>query len=629
MCGIAGCLERRPHPARDRTVVKMIQTLSHRGPDGQGFWKGFGGRVHLGHCRLSIVDLSPTGGQPMASGDGRYLIVFNGEIYNYVELRQELAEAQIQFRGTSDTEILLEGIAHWGLAETLNRLVGMFAFGLWDNVEKRLVLVRDRVGKKPLYYLTRKDSFFFASELKALNGLGQPSLTLDEDSVYQYLTFGFVPAPRTIYKEAAEVPAGHYVTICSELDLKSQAYWTLPLDQKRQITFAEALEEAEQTLRDAVKIRLRADVPVGCFLSGGIDSGLLTALASLQLTQPLKTFTVSFKEASFDESPLANLVAQRYGTEHHVMVLSPNLAEVLPKIAQAYDEPLADASIIPSYCIAQEARKLLKVVLIGDGGDELFGGYRRQLAMKWFSQMQGGLDLIPESLWRRLANLLPQPKAFRSRYAFTHRFVRGMVRDPFERYIAWCVDGFTEAEKVQLYSERGKHRRSSTRLLREKFGALLHLHPLDHFMAMDFLLNMHDDMLVKIDIATMAHGLEGRNPFLDHRLVEFAQSLPPAVRLRGFTTKPILRELAKKYLPPEVAGAPKRGFEVPLISWLRHDLFESVYDTCLAAGGIVTSLFNRTYVEDLLFERLDLDPDRWSKRVFTLFMLALWEKANR
>lgn len=630
MCGIVGSFFPEPRdPKSSLTAVRcMIQALKHRGPDGQGDWAADSGRVFLGHCRLAIIDLSAAGQQPMASRDGRYIICFNGEIYNYLELKQELQGEGILFRSHSDTEVLLEGIARWGIDRALNKLVGMFALALWDNLANRLFLARDRAGKKPLYYHQSQAALHFASEHKAFKVLPEAKLTYDEASIYHYLSFGYVPAPRTIYREVAEVPAGHYLEVTSGLQTTVKSYWRPDWAGQRRVGFAAAVEETESLLQEAVRVRLRADVPVGCFLSGGIDSGLLTAFASMELDRPLQTFTVSFREGSFDESPLARLVAERYQTEHHVIRLSPQLREVLPRVIRAYDDPLADASIIPSYCISQEARKLLKVVLNGEGGDELFGGYRRQLAMKLFSQARPLLGLIPPAGWRKLSQLLPAPQEFRSRYAFVHRFLRGMGQDAYDRYLAWTMDGFTDEEKKGLYRLGNRVNDSSVQFLRQAFEPLSDLPPFQHFLALDFLLNMHDDMLVKMDISTMAHGLEGRNPFLDHRLVEWAIGLPPEVKLKGARTKPLLRDLAHRYLPQEVATAPKRGFEIPLIEWLRGDLREMAYDYCLASGSLTMGLFKRSYLEELLAERLPLDPDRWSRRVFTLLVLAMWEETH-
>ena len=603
--------------------------LAHRGPDDYGFWADPSGQILLGHCRLAIIDLSVDGHQPMVSSCKRYTVSFNGEIYNYVELKDELENLGSRFRGNSDTEVLLEAVSYWGIFKALNKFIGMFAIALWDNDEKRLILARDRAGKKPLYYLRNQESLYFVSELKALKVVDGLRFQLDYDSIYQYLTFGYIPAPKTIYKDVLKVPAGHYITFDHSLSPKIEPYWNIVWEKKRQISFDDAVTEADSLLKETVKIRLRADVPVGCFLSGGIDSGLLTAIASNQMDKPLKTFTVSFKDEFFDESPLADLIAKQYKTDHHVIRLSPDLKDILPKVAMAYDEPFADPSAVPSYCVSEEASKHLKVVLNGEGGDELFGGYRRYIAVKWFSQFGSFSKLLPESYCRMLTNILPQPKTFRSKYAFTHRFIRGIVDDPFERYIAWCVDGFNEIEKGHLYKSLNNTYNSSVKLLSEKYGTISHLNPLDHFMAIDFLLNMQDDMLVKMDIATMSHGLEGRNPFLDHRVIEWAISLPSGIRMKGTNTKPILRELAKRYLPAEIVNAPKRGFEIPLIKWLQNDLREMVHSMCLSSNGIIYDLFDGKYVESLLQEKQLLDPDRWSKRVWILFMLAMWEAANK
>ncbi len=631
MCGLAGSLYLEPRNLENaqREVRQMIQTQQHRGPDGQGYWRADSGRIFMGHCRLAIIDLSPAGQQPMASPDGRYVISFNGEIYNYLELKQELQERGIQFRGSSDTEVLLAATACWGVERALIKLVGMFAFVLWDKLENRLFLARDRAGKKPLYYHQTPVALHFASEHKSFKVLPEIKLSYDQVSIRHYLSFGYIPAPRTIYREVTEVPAGHYLEVTSKLQVTARSYWRPDWGGQRQMGFAAAVEETERLLKEAVRVRLRADVPVGCFLSGGIDSGLLTAFASLQLDHPIQTFTVSLQEGAFDESPLARLVAEKYQTKHNVIRLSPQLREVLPQIIRAHDDPLADPSIIPAYLISQEARKLLKVVLNGEGGDELFGGYRRQLAMKWFSQAQAALDLIPNKGWRKLSALMPPPQEFRSRYAFIHRFLRGLGQDLPERYLAWTMDGFTEDEKERLYGSGHRPAPSSVQFLRHALEHLSQLAPLQRFLALDFLLNMHDDMLVKMDISTMAHGLEGRNPFLDHRLVEWAILLPPGVKFRGLHTKAVLRALAHRYLPREVATAPKRGFEIPLIEWLRKDLREMVYDYCWASPGVILGLFNRDYLEKLLAERLPLDPDRWSRRVFTLLVLGMWEETHR
>lgn len=630
MCGIAGIL--KPYYSIEQTnenlyerVALMVDAISHRGPDESGVWIKESSGFAVGHRRLSIIDLSMGGHQPMESSCGRYVIAYNGEIYNYLELKDELKSHGSTFRSHSDTEVILESISRWGIDKSLNEFRGMFAFALWDKKDSKLVLARDRVGKKPLYYCKTANGLYFSSEMKAIKKLNPISLTINNNSLHQYLTFGFVPSPNTIYKEIIEVPPGHYISISRDMKIESKIYWDVKWGYNNNITFEEAVEEMDLLLRDAIKMRLRSDVPVGIFLSGGIDSGLITALASNYLGNSLKTLTVSSDAWEFDESSLASLVAKKYNTDHQVIKVSSELIGVLHRVVRAYDEPFADPSAIPSFLVSQEARKQLKVVLNGDGGDELFGGYRRHMAIKFLSKYEKLFGLIPSIAPQKINNYLPLPKAYRSYYAFIHRFLRGMNSDSTERYISWCADGFTEEEKRNLYKDTsGNGCESSIDILHEKFDKLNYLSPLDYFMAMDFLFQLPDCLLVKMDIATMAHGLEARSPLLDYKIVEFAFAIPPGIRMKGFKTKPILRALAKKYLPEEVVNAPKRGFEIPLIKWLREDLFDMVYDTCFRPNGIVMEIFDRKYVEDLLFERHSLDPDRWSRRVWILFMLSMW-----
>ncbi len=631
MCGIAGIFSVSSWNREEMTVAaaRMTAALIHRGPDDEGYWYDDAGCLALGHRRLAIIDLSADGRQPMMSQCGRLVIVFNGEIYNYLELRDLLVREDVVFRGHSDTEVLLEAICRWGLDKSLDRVVGMFAFALWNKREHSLILARDRAGKKPLYYLATSRTLYFASEIKSFKALGDVGLSVNPDAVYQYLTFGYVPAPGTIYREIKEIPAGHYVVFGKDLASAERRYWSLSRGKKyQQISFEDAVDETEKLLMDAVKIRLRSDVPVGCFLSGGVDSGLLTAFAARQMDCKLQTFTVSLTDGVFDEGPGAALVARRYDTDHHVLTINPDIRELLPKLVAAYDEPFADASAVPSLCIAAEARKYVKVVINGEGGDELFCGYRRQLAMKLFEQFGLLFRFIPRAFFSFLNDILPLPTDFRTGYAFAHRYLRGLDKNPYERYIAWCVDGFDEREKEDLYRQLPAERVPSPTILAGKATGDDAGSPFTQFMTWDFFLNMHDDMLVKMDIATMAHGLEGRNPFLDHRLIEWTFGLPSSLLLKGYKTKPVLRTLAARYLPTEISQAPKRGFEIPLIKWLREDLHDLVYDSCFSKGNIVLDLFERPYLERLLEEKLPLDPDRWSKRVWILFMLSLWGNIN-
>lgn len=627
MCGIAGIRLRERRPAdwlRDRTV-RMARTIAHRGPDHEGVWLD-NGQISLANRRLAIVDLSPEGEQPMRSADGRHVIVLNGEIYNFVELRAELESDGLQFRGHSDTEVLLAAINRWGLAPALERAVGMFALAVWDAVDSRLTLARDRAGKKPLYYAREGDAFYFASEIKALRDGAGLALSTDPEAIHHYLSLGYVPSPLTAYREIREVPAGCWMRIEPNLTTRVERYWALPEAKENPISLDEAIEETERRLTVAVTQRLRADVPVGAFLSGGIDSGLMTAIAAGRSSKPVKTFTVTFGGGWFDEGPLAAQVVERYGTDHQAIHLSPAINDLLPRVVRSYDEPFADPSAVPTYAVAEAAGRKLKVVLNGEGADELFGGYRRSVAARYASPLAGLLEGVPGV--RAVVNRLPRPGGFRTPYALAYRMLRGFGLGPMDRYLVWSSDGFTEEEKQALYRERRKLP-STTGALEVLLARLAGRPPVDHFMAVDFVLSLGDCLLVKMDIATMAHSLEARSPYLDHRLVEWAAALPRHLLFSARTTKPLLRRLAAKYLPGEVLSAPKRGFEIPLVDWVRGELFSMIGDLCLSQSGLVSDMFDRGQVERLLFRKTGLDDERWAKRLWILLMLAQWDKLCR
>jgi asparagine synthase (glutamine-hydrolysing) len=598
----------------------MAGTLAHRGPDHQGEWATEDGRVGLAHRRLSIIDLSPAGCQPMRSPSGRFQIVFNGEIYNYLELRDELRSAGRAFSTNSDTEVLLAAFEHWGVTATLRKVSGMFAFALWDVAERRLLLARDRAGKKPLYIADRGDRVFFASEMKALLAVGVPD-DVDHEALHHYLSLAYVPRPRTIYSAIREVPPGSVMVIDEKLHATVESYWRLPAPASGGVPFDEAVEETERRLREAVRIRLRADVPVGIFLSGGIDSGLLVALASQEASQPLRTFTVRFGEQRFDESAKARLVAERYGTEHTIITTETAAESLISRVAAAYDEPFGDPSAVPTYAVAEAASKHLRVVLNGEGADELFAGYRRA----WAARLMSSVGFVPRGLARGVHAVMPAPRRFRTPYAFAHRFIGGLHAGLGERYIIWSSDGFSETEKRRLYREPFAVEPTS-----ETLGDnLIEGSELSRFMAMDFIVGMADCLLVKMDIATMAHSLEARCPFLDHHVVEWAASLPRDVVFQGRNTKPILRALAAKYLPQEIVTGPKHGFEIPLADWIDGPLSSLVRDSLMSRNGMIADLFDRSTIEALVDGRETADRERRAKHIWILMMLAQWDEHRR
>ena len=417
---------------------------------------------------------------------------------------------------------------------------------------------------------------------------------------------------------------------------RAERYWQCPCGSSRSsgrrgsIGQADAIEQIETVLSDAVRLRLRADVPVGAFLSGGIDSGLIAAMASRHLDRPITTLTVGFEDMSFDERPLARQVAERYGTDHHELIVRPEPARLLPAIAKAYDQPYADSSAIPSYCLAELARQHLKVVLNGDGGDEALAGYRRYVAGRWAGRLGVLAGPAGRPMWWLADGVLPETRGFRTRYAFVRRLVRGLaLREP-QRLLAWGNDGFNEQEKRRLVGDQGGWLATCTPTWR-RVASLLDSAPdgasaLDRQMWIDAQTLLPDDLLVKMDIATMAHGLEARSPLLDHVLFETAAALPDDVKLAGLTTKPILRELARRYLPDDVVTAPKRGFEVPLARWLQDDLRDLRDELLLDPTGLMAERFDRTALADLVGRRTGLDEARWTRRVWTLMMLAMWDR---
>ncbi len=627
MCGIAGIFGEP-----DETLLRRAaERLRHRGPDGDGVWIDPQGRAGLAHARLAVIDL-PGGGQPIFNEDRSVAVVFNGEIYNYVELRAELLERGHRFATQTDTEALVHLYEERG-EDLVERLRGMFAFALWDASAEKLLLARDRLGVKPLYYAKRDGRLLFASEIKGLLALDPGTGDIDDQALSDYLTFGHVPAPRTIYRDVRTLQPGCRIVCDRPGQAEERRYWRLPTEPEPCRDVREAVARVEPLLEEAVRIRLRADVPVGVFLSGGIDSGLVVALASRHLGRPLTTLSVGFEDAAFDERPLARQVAERYGTDHHELLVRPDPRSVLPRIVEAYDQPYADSSAIPTYCLAEATRSHLKVVLTGDGGDEALAGYRRYVAARMLDRMGVLAGKAAAPGWRLLDAVLPGARGFRTRYAFARRLVRGLALPEAQRVLAWGNDGLDEGEKTALAGGSGDWLRGCRPTWRSIDERLAEVgdgarSALDRQLWVDARTLLPDDLLVKMDIATMAHGLEARSPLLDHVFFESAARLPGAVKLAGTETKPVLRALAERHLPAEVAAAPKRGFEVPLSRWLTHELRGLRDEVLLSPSGLLAERFDRGALTRLVENRRGLDPARWSRRVWTLLMLGLWGEAR-
>lgn len=596
MCGIAGFLDssgRQSGDALASTVSAMAETLAHRGPDGHGAWVDPDAGVALGHRRLAILDLSPEGHQPMSSPGGRYVLSYNGEVYNFKELRRQLAAEGHRFRSGSDTEVLVAGIERWGLETALERLNGMFAFALWDRRERTLSLVRDRLGEKPLYYGWMGRAFVFASELKALRAHPAFVDEIDRGALALYFRHNCVPAPHSVYRHVRKLLPGTLLTVpagaTSLADLATEAYWSArdaaaagtrqPFDAAPE----ELEDELDHLLRDAVRLRMRADVPLGAFLSGGIDSSVVVALMQAQSTERVRTFTIGFEDPAYDESADAAKVASHLGTDHLDLRVTPEEAmAVVPRLPVLYDEPFADSSQIPTFLVSEMARREVTVSLSGDGGDELFAGYNRY---EWCGPIWDRARRVPAGLRRvGAAVLLGIPS---ERWDQLFRLAgpalpsRLRVRTPGYKIQKLCsVLGAAGLEEMYLgLASHWKHPDKLVRDAVESPSALTDPRrhpdlsdPVERMMYFDLVTYLPDDILAKLDRASMSVSLECRVPLLDHRVVEFAWRLPLSLKLRDGRGKWLLRRVLHRYVPPELLKRPKMGFGLPIGQWLRGPL---------------------------------------------------------
>jgi asparagine synthase (glutamine-hydrolysing) len=607
MCGIAGVVSRSGGATAER-AERMCALLEHRGPDSAGVVGD--GSFALAARRLSIIDLE-TGDQPVTNEDGTVHVVQNGEIYNYAELRAELVAEGHVFRSHGDTEVLAHLYERDG--ETfVRRLRGMFAIALWDARRQRLVLARDRFGIKPLAYRTTAHELEFASEVRAL-----PRGEIDLDALECYLAFNVVPAPFTIFREARKLPSGH-VLLWDEGGIRVERYAdVLPPPESALLEGSsdELAEELRERLRDSVRAHLVADVPVGVLLSGGVDSGLLTALAAQETPEPVHTFTVAFEEASFDESEDAARVARRYATQHHVVRLRPDGAALLDTLAQVFDEPFADSSALPTYLVSKLAASTVKVVLSGEGGDELFGGYYTYQA-DLLAQRAGWLARLA----RPAVELLPSSNARVSFDYKAKRFVRGARLEPLERHHAW-KEIFSPQVRSELTGRA--HAFDPVDLLRERYETTSASEPLVRLQDVDRATLLVDDLLVKTDRASMASSLEARVPFLDRAVTDFALALPRRERVRLLGKKVLLRRAARPLLPDEVVSGKKRGFSIPAAAWLRGELEPYARDVLsretLERQGFFSPVRVQQLLDDHVARREDLSRQIWGVLSFTLW----------
>jgi asparagine synthase (glutamine-hydrolysing) len=609
VCGICG-IARRNGAAERADLEAMAATLEHRGPDSDGFFVD--GEVGLGARRLSIIDLDG-GDQPIANEDGTVHVVQNGEIYNHAELRVELERAGHRFRTRCDTEVLVHAYEEWG--ETFaRRLRGMFAIAILDAPRRRVLLARDPFGIKPLYYRVDGDGLRFASELRAL-----PRGEVDPDALEAFLAFNSIPAPLTIFRESRKLPAGH-VLVWSDGDARIERFARpapVAAEAVRDDDEAELVEECRARLRDSVRAHLVSDVPVGVLLSGGVDSGVLAALAAQESGEPLRTFSIGFEESSFDELGGARLVAQRYATDHHELVLRPDAALLLPALAEAFDEPFADSSALPTYLVSELASRHVKVALSGEGGDELFGGYYTYAA-----------DLLALRFGRAariaapLVERLPSSSAKASFDYRAKRFVRAAHLPPLERHHGW-KEIFSPELRAELTGRRNGF--DPLDLYREAYTETDGAELLARLQDVDRAVYLVDDLLVKTDRASMAHSLEARVPFCDPVVASFAHALPTRHKVRALRKKVLLRKAAEPLLPRSIVSGKKRGFSIPAAAWLRGELEPFARETLSAETLRQQGYFDPAIVARLIDDHVARREDR-SRQLWGLLAFTLWHE---
>jgi asparagine synthase (glutamine-hydrolysing) len=642
MCGIAGILGPKRQFESDalRSIaLNMAGSLRHRGPDDEGVWVNAEAGVALGHTRLAIIDLSPAGAQPMISSCGRFVLTYNGEVYNAPELRAELMTAGRQFRGHSDTEVLVEGFAVWGLGQTVERLIGMFAFAVWDRAACKLTLVRDRLGIKPLYWGYVGGNLAFASELRALTTIPGWQNEIDRRALAAFLRFGYVPAPMSIYRGINKLAPGKLLECGEDGEVKETAYWSLSHVAERgqssllDVPDVETLEMFESLLADSVRRRMVADVPLGMFLSGGVDSSAVAALMQANSEQPVRTFTIGFREGAYDEAAHAREVAAHLGTKHTELYVTPAEAQaVIPKLPSIYNEPFADASQVPTYLVSEMTRRHVTVALSGDGGDEVFAGYNRygqglalakaaRLLPRFLRAVLGGaITSVSPSAWDRL--FLAVPRRVRPRLAGEkmHKLAQVLPKDALGFY--WSLvsqGGAVEA----LVVENGGNNPSRIVAPREQFA-----NEVAWMQFLDTLTYLPDDILTKVDRASMAVALEVRVPLLDHRVVELSWRLPQRLKLRRGEGKWLLRQIAYKYVPRRLLERPKMGFGVPIDQWLRgplkgwaEDLLNS---SSLREGGLLKpETITEKWTEHQTGSR------NWQHFLWNVLMFEAWRLSDR
>ena len=645
MCGICGVIDF--HKRRQITlkmIVDMTTSLRHRGPDAEGYLVGGNSSytpiyrpsdfaatrksqpfdVALGHRRLSIIDLS-TGHQPMTNEDGTIWIIFNGEIYNYQQLRAELLQKGHQFKTNSDTEVIIHTYEEYG-EDCPIHLNGMFAFAIWDTKREKLFLARDRVGIKPLVYTEVNGFFLFGSELKSVLASGLIKPETDNVALHHYLTYQYVPPPMTMFKGIQKIPPGYFL-IYANNKITLKQYWDVTFEDKLDKGIEFYKSRIRELLEDSVKIRLMSDVPLGAFLSGGIDSSTVVAMMSQASKESVKTFSIGFEEKSYNEVDYARIIAKKFQTDHHEFIVTPqDMLGSLPTLIEQFDEPFADSSAIPTFMVSKLARQHVTVVLSGDGGDEIFAGYPRYQLMRLLMAVNIMPKRLNETLFPAFRRILKiMPKRYNN---LSQRLARNLIlalKSDLEKFF-YIVSSFKPEAKQQLYSADFTQAICHNREIDFFNDTLKHCHVKDFInklLFLEFKTFLTNDILVKVDITSMANSLEVRVPILDHRIVEFMATVPFKYKFSGLTTKYILKKLLTDLLPKEILYRKKKGFHVPIREWFRNELSDYLRDILLSQSFKERGYFNSEYVEQLI-EKHQAAVSDYSHPLWALLNLELW-----
>lgn len=623
MCGITGKISFSLKNISTQEIKQMNNAISHRGPDDGGTYISPDGKVGLGHRRLSIIDLSPLGHQPMRYMD-RYEIVFNGEVYNFQEKRNMLEKEGYTFASHSDTEVILALYDKYQ-EKCLDHLRGMFAFAIYDEKENTLFAARDRVGKKPFKYYQDENVFMFASELKAI--LTQPEYERKPDytAIHHYLTLQYVPAPLTGFVGIKKLEPGHYMSVdLNTRKIEKKQYWKLDYSEKLDLSEDEWKKRILEKLEESVKLRMISDVPIGAFLSGGIDSSAVVAMMAKHSKTPIKTFSIGFKEEKYNELPYAKKVADTFHTDHTEFIVEPDAISLLPMLVRQYEEPFADSSALPTYSVSKLTREHVTVALNGDGGDENFAGYSRYSAFQ-MSLLLDHFHFLHKNIGTPLAKLAANTikNTFFDR---VYRFSRSLSENYQSRYMDY-TSYFTNPQKAELYTDEFKQkvwRNNTYDLIAQAFGGSGSDNRTEQAIFADFNTYLPDDLMVKVDIASMAVALEGRSPFLDHEMLELSAQIPFNLKIKGLDNKKyILKEALRGIIPDEVMFRPKMGFGVPIDDWFRGELKEYSRGKLLGGRLVRDGLFRKEYIEHILDEHCATQIN-YSPHIWALLTLELW-----